>query len=532
MAHQLSRPAGRRGAERDLSSVRRVRPLWPAVTAALVVTAGVVQFSLPINFDVSWYLYGARRLLDGATLYVDWVDPNPPLIVWLSIPFPVVAAWTGLSPDTLLRIGGLVMAVGSVTLSAACLRAGSVEGRANGDPVIMLVAFTLLSVVDHHFFQREHIFLAFVLPYVFASSVRAAGLPLGRALALAAGGVAAVGFALKPFYLLVWVSVEVLLAWRRSPRLVFRPENVAIVAVGLLYAAAILVAAPAYLEIARLGALAYRSYGEQISSADILLDPRAIGSFFLVTFAIVLRHRYPIGALRLVLLALLVGYVGAVLMQGKSFPNHWYPAEATLVLAGYATLSDVWRARAMVDHRRARRLARAAAIGLVVLAALNAVNTLDRWREAYQRDPFYLAAMSAFLDEGAGAGDFFMIGGTMRSSFPLALVTGVPYASRFHSLWLLAGSYPGDCQTPCRPFPYHPPSEMAAAERYQFDAMIEDLRRTRPDVLFVDLVPPQGLAGFDYEEYFSQSPAFRAEFDLYELEETVGGRYRAYRRVP
>jgi hypothetical protein len=72
---------------------------------------------------------------------------------------------------------------------------------------------------------------------------------------------------------------------------------------------------------------------------------------------------------------------------------------------------------------------------------------------------------------------------------------------------------------------------MEVAERYQFDAMIADLRRTRPDVLFVDLAPPQGLAGFDYEEYFSQSPAFRAALDSYELEETVGGRYRAYRRV-
>jgi hypothetical protein len=59
---------------------------------------------------------------------------------------------------------------------------------------------------------------------------------------------------------------------------------------------------------------------------------------------------------------------------------------------------------------------------------------------------------------------------------------------------------------------------------------VEDLARTRPDVLFVDLMAPQGLAGFDYVEYFARSPTFRAVFEEYVFETLVGGRYLAYRR--
>ncbi|HUG01210.1 MAG TPA: hypothetical protein VML95_05070, partial [Longimicrobiales bacterium] len=286
-------------------------PIWPAVALALAAIAAVVQFSLPLNFDVSWYLYGAGRLLDGATPYVDWVEPNPPLIVWLSLPFQVLAGWTGLSAQSLLRVGGLFVVAASLALSAACLRQGPAEEHGVRDALLMVMAFALLSVVGHHFFQREHVFLAATLPYTCAASVRARGLPLGRALAIAVGAVAAVGLALKPFYVLVWLAVETLLAWRRTPRAALRAENVAIVVVGLLYGIAILIWAAAYLEIARMGARAYRSYASDVATTQILLDPRALGSYALVAFAIALRRRYPASGLRLVLLAMLLGYIAA-----------------------------------------------------------------------------------------------------------------------------------------------------------------------------------------------------------------------------
>jgi hypothetical protein len=420
------------------------------------------------------------------------------------------------------------MIAGSISIAAACLRSGTTEYEGDPDGFLMLSAFALLSLVDHHHFQREHVFLALVLPYLCAATVRAGGRAIPRRLALAAGVLAGVGLALKPYYLLVWFAVELALAWKRTRGVLIRPENAGIVATGSLYLAAVLLLTPAYFTIARLGAVAYRSYADPITSADILLDPRAIAFYLLVAFAVALRRRYPISALRLTLLASLAGYLSAVAAQGKSFPNHWYPAEAMLALSGYATLRDVW-ASIRPAGGRSQKVAIAAGLILAAIAVLNGRETVRRWQVAYEGDPFYLDEMKAVLGR-PGAASFFTIGGTMRSSFPLAIVTGVPYVSRFHSLWFLGGSYPDRCLEPCRPFPYHDLPEMAEAERYEFQALVEDLARTRPDVLFVDLMAPQGLAGFDYVEYFARSPTFRAVFEEYVFETLVGGRYLAYRR--
>jgi hypothetical protein len=425
----------------------------------------------------------------------------------------------------MVKIAAVIMIVASVFAARRWLALVD-PGR---DLFAVALAFALASAVDHHVFQREHIFLALVVPYLCLAAVRLAGarIPLPWALTIGVGG--AVGFLLKPFYVPIWLLVEVVLALRLGWRRALRAESLTVLFAGVAYLAAIIAWAPAYLRVARWGATLYRSYGPPISLAGILLDPRVLAAAMVVAFAVLMRRRYPVGPLRLVLLTALLGYIGAVALQGKSFVNHWYPAEGLLLLTGFQTLAEVVRAKPR------RRLALPwqwmAATALILVTGANAWSTLARWRDAYQKDPFYLDQMTHFLRAEAGADSFFNIGSTMRASFPLAHVSGVEYESRFHSLWLLAGSYEPDCSEPCRPFEYHSIEAMGAAERYQFDAVVDDLERVRSDVLIVDLLPPNGMAGFDYLEYFSQSSRFRRVMASYEYVTTVAGRYRAYRRI-
>ena len=62
-----------------------------AVTATsvllLLAVLGIVLFTMlrsPLKDDIAWLLYVARRWLAGRELYVDVVEVNPPLIVWIS----------------------------------------------------------------------------------------------------------------------------------------------------------------------------------------------------------------------------------------------------------------------------------------------------------------------------------------------------------------------------------------------------------------------------------------------------------------
>ena len=59
----------------------------------------VGQFRMPLNGDSAYVLDVARRMLDGAVLYRDIIDVNPPFIFWASLP---VSAIGGDGPGAML----------------------------------------------------------------------------------------------------------------------------------------------------------------------------------------------------------------------------------------------------------------------------------------------------------------------------------------------------------------------------------------------------------------------------------------------
>ena len=86
------------------SEARALRPapsvVRPAIAAAsmlvLLTVLVIVLFTMmrsPLKDDIAWLLYVARRWLAGRELYVDVVEVNPPLIVWISaIPIRIASA--------------------------------------------------------------------------------------------------------------------------------------------------------------------------------------------------------------------------------------------------------------------------------------------------------------------------------------------------------------------------------------------------------------------------------------------------------
>src|SRR5215831_16944698 len=86
------------------AEARAVRPAPSSLRAAisvssvllLVAVLGLVLFAMlrsPLKDDIAWLLYVARRWLAGRELYVDVVEVNPPLIVWISAIPIQVARW-------------------------------------------------------------------------------------------------------------------------------------------------------------------------------------------------------------------------------------------------------------------------------------------------------------------------------------------------------------------------------------------------------------------------------------------------------
>ena len=73
-----------------------------AAAAILIVALGAIpEFFSLLQMDKAWYLQAAGMLLDGVRPYVDqFIEMNPPLIMWLNAIPAALARALNVSPDS------------------------------------------------------------------------------------------------------------------------------------------------------------------------------------------------------------------------------------------------------------------------------------------------------------------------------------------------------------------------------------------------------------------------------------------------
>ena len=90
------------------------RDFTVAVVVLLVAIQAVVRYGSHIDSAVAWYLYAGGRFLDGAALYSDIFELNPPLALWLCA--AVVALARGLAVDPTLLFKTILFLLTGVSL--------------------------------------------------------------------------------------------------------------------------------------------------------------------------------------------------------------------------------------------------------------------------------------------------------------------------------------------------------------------------------------------------------------------------------
>jgi hypothetical protein len=308
----------------DSQSPPRKPPAWPlAVALALVVLAGALLWNAELVNDVAWQLWVARQLAHGVTLYTDIIEVNPPLWFWAAIPVVDLAQLLEVSSYHVLIPSVLALDIVALLLvRRLCRDLQSGVLIVLGFPVITLFAF--LDV----FGQREHLTLIAVAPYLILVARRAEGLAANRALAILCGILAAFGIALKPYFLLVPVVLEILLLVR-TRRLPFRPENLALAAALVGYALSVLLFARAYFVASLPMLMIYQ--GDHRPLAYLLAQPVATMTFLLLlSLALYGRPRSSIAQA-----ALIAGltFLAAYFLQGKGWRYHGVPAMGCFALA-------------------------------------------------------------------------------------------------------------------------------------------------------------------------------------------------------
>lgn len=274
-------PAISAARQRDRLPVARAIVSPPLVIALLLtLTLTALRLTGTVDSDVAWQLWIAARIHHGANLYSDIIETNPPLWFWMALPID------RLSELLQVRVEAVLVAAIGIATSLALFATNHLLLRltpARRALFLSCGAVTLLGIPWVHVGQREQIVMIGTLPYAALIAARRRGDPVPHNLAALIGVGAAIGFALKHYFLLVPALLELwLFAANRRNWSLLRPETAAIVLVGASYAGAIVGFEPDYItRIVPLVRLAYAGFGAP--DISYLFGPSAVLGVVMLT---------------------------------------------------------------------------------------------------------------------------------------------------------------------------------------------------------------------------------------------------------
>jgi hypothetical protein len=503
---------------------------WAA--GGLLLLALIAEFRSLIRPDTGFLLDAAGRVLDGAVIYRDVVEINPPLIIWLNMLAVAASRLSGLSDILVYRAGFTLLVFGCLVVAMMVMRRFLLPGEARPQRLLLAaLLFVLFALPGRDYGEREHLVLGLVLPYVFLAAARAGGAFVTPGWGWAAGVLAGLGFALKPHFLLLWPALELVPRIRRHvpwPRIL--PESIAIAMVLVGYLGAIALITPQYFSLVAQLAGPYTRFLYDPFWRLLITGPGAAVTFLALLASVALRGRASHPALwDGVAVATVAAYLAGAAQQ-KGLDYHFYPSLGLGVVLLVLVTTDLGSPPARIAERLYRVVAAASlvtVVGAVLMRSAVGATGYDPQRSEFE-------ARVRAVREHAGSGRVFVMSYHIGSAYPLVNYSGLRSASRFPQLWILPATYWDELHADA-PLRFRNRDQMGPVERYLNDATLADFEHYQPTVLVVlrharDL-PANGMRRLDYIAYFGRDPRFAPLLRQYRWVADVG-EYAVYARLP
>jgi hypothetical protein len=421
-----------RGRERIRSGLALV-PLFLALGFVLFTT-----LRSPLKDDIAWLLYVAREWLAGRQLYVDLIEVNPPMIVWvLALPAALAAA-LGIAAKFVAVPFFAACMLGSAGWCAKLLRGCGAFGEA---PLFLfsVVGTVLLVLPGPEFGQREHLLAAAALPYLCIFARRLDRAPMHPVDETVAGVLAGCGCALKPQFLLAFALLEIV--GRIYGLRLLRRMTISAAITVLVYFTTLLLLYPVYFTSAiPLGLALYGA--SDVGWAQLLSDSRAVllGIVVALMLWLTYRRRVSDSALPLTLAVFAAGSVLVWLLEDKSWFYHRLPAAifTTLALLYWVCVLP-WP---VIGWRRA-------SLGACIPAILTmfglfgiGLGAFSRWQDQVEIAVGSRPTTERKLEQlirRERTRSYVAFSQWIGLGFPVVNNTGVVWSSRFDSMWALAG---------------------------------------------------------------------------------------------
>jgi putative flippase GtrA len=475
--------------------------LSTTILSALFVFLIVAQVRL--THDVVWQFWIARQLAGGATLYTEIVEINPPLWFWMALGIHHLADILNLTATSVLKAVVVLFGLSSVLLVDSFAVSKNLSSRVIIS-ITTLLAILLLPIYD--FGQREHLALIAALPYcsLIGARLRKENVTILKAVAI--GLIASAGFALKHYFAVVPILLEMLLIFvlKRNYQ-AFRPETFILVLCAVLYFSAIMVFTPEFVsQMVPMIRLAYGGYENPLIFQ--LLGWHQIIIYILLVTIWLERDRFnfrtPNVASYLVASG---GFYLAYFAQQKGWQYHAIPVAALLFVALIAL---------MVEAIERRPPLRGFFVGGVALTSVIVISGsyIGTYRSGGE-DAFEFAARDLSSGE-----TIFIVSTGPRFAWPMIEERGLRWPSRYFAMWTTAAT--------------EIPQEERLSGKLKVIAneirlnTLYDLSCNPPDVIAIENpVRNARLSAIDfsYMDYLRENPQLARFLDNYEYGGSGGG---------
>ncbi len=455
------------------------------ILAGVAIATWFFMRQIQPSHDVFWQFWVARQMLGGARLYADIWEVNPPLWFWSAMPVQWLATQCGVAwQEVLLPLLVLTSAVSAILV----LRLVDL-GKPLYNLILLVIIFWLSAVVPlADLGQREHYVLMFGLPYAALIARRVTGKSVAVPLALVIGVLASYGFALKHYFLLVPIALELWLwiSLRRSWK-PWRPEIIVLAGLAAAYAVCVFWLTPEFFTIA-LPMIEIAYHGYDATLFEVLFHPWvifwALAILFLLTFH---RNRKcstknDASAFFVSLIIMAACFFIAYFWQHKGPYYHGIPATGALTIAIFLCL---------IGFELIRVIPSALGIALMYLPLSTSIAIQDNSKQ--------FVRLTDKLFSRVHAGESVFVAGTNPLFWPAIEKHKLVWPFRSSSLWTL----PAIAQSE-RMGVKSPELQKMAAELNS--AIREDLRCNPPTIL---LFPHSIPAGDGRHEFLTKDFLFR-----------------------
>lgn len=489
------------------------------IKSALILLVGISvasslfypQFSL--NHDASWYLVSTDMFLDGAELYRDIMEINPPLSFYLTVPPVTVARWFGIDPTLSYFLYCISIGICSSLWSLRVVSNAAISTwQRRGLFISVLIVNFVLPISE--FGQREHLMLMLAMPFVINQMLGRVCRKIGVFERIALGLAASFGFLLKPYFLLIPACIGLARLCVQRDLSVFRsPGFLSIAITTIAYLLFIFLAHPGYVErVVPLGLQVYDSYGRAPAGVLIRLELAAL--VVMISFILLSRRGYSDNS-TILLLAASVGAAASYLIQFKGWNYQILPLSAFIVMTAAWIL--------VTHHDLVRQNAKMAVLlPITICAGLG---------PQLARGPYQAATTMAFKPFVDGKEKSILVLSTnVWASFPFINEINGTWTSRYPAQWLLPGAIDRLASKGCGDGRCAKAQSIASFAR---SSIIDDIDQFEPKVIFVDERAHKSYfasQGFDYLDFLSEDPRFADIRSCYTRAGNAGN-YGVYRKA-